>query len=595
MQIRALALKNFKGFRTFQCYFRNTTYLLGPNSAGKTTLIAALRTASSFLSHAKQRKPSKVRLHSGIHYRAYEFDSADHGFVDENIAHEMRTEVESSFRVTFSNKATLTAVWPPAGAEETSPFFYLVKGDGAQPLNPSVVRAEFPDVRVVPPLTPVAGSETVRSPERVRRQLQTRLSSQHFRNQLHMLTTDDWPNTPMTYEAMIAIMEKWTPEVKITKVTRNFHSDDVFLDAFCIEAGSARERELSWLGDGIQVWLQILFHVHLHDSVDAIILDEPDLYLHADLQRRLVRLLASQGSQTIAATHSAEVVGEAEPEHLAWVDRSQRTSRTFARDGTAAAFSRELGTGFNLGLARALRTEAVLFVEGADIKLLRQLADRLGFPHLAADTSLTVIPMDGRDNRDRVAPFKYLIDKFLDRAVKVYVVMDRDYWQDEKVNSVEDNFKLNGVRAHVWRRKELENYLLDPGLVASAASIASSEAARLLVDATDALKGDVSANIVADSLRHKVTPAASDKESIARSMADFESAWPSLAFRISRSPAKALLARVNQLLQDDGRKVLSFRQLARAANRDNVDGEMLEVLTEVESLIDHKPSTPGDT
>lgn len=41
--IRRMDLENFKAFDRFTVHFRDQTVLVGPNNAGKSTLIAALR------------------------------------------------------------------------------------------------------------------------------------------------------------------------------------------------------------------------------------------------------------------------------------------------------------------------------------------------------------------------------------------------------------------------------------------------------------------------------------------------------------------------------------------------------------------------
>ena len=77
------------------------------------------------------------------------------------------------------------------------------------------------------------------------------------------------------------------------------------LDLLYTEPGRRSEKEIVWAGDGIQVWLQLLLHVFRNRHVDVVILDEPDVFLHPDLQRRLVKLLDELPAQTIAATHSS--------------------------------------------------------------------------------------------------------------------------------------------------------------------------------------------------------------------------------------------------------------------------------------------------
>ena len=67
----------------------------------------------------------------------------------------------------------------------------------------------------------------------------------------------------------------------------------MILDLYYTEAGRRTEKELVWAGDGVQIWLQLLLHVFRLRERDVVVLDEPDVFLHPDLQRRLVWLLES--------------------------------------------------------------------------------------------------------------------------------------------------------------------------------------------------------------------------------------------------------------------------------------------------------------
>ena len=89
-------------------------------------------------------------------------------------------------------------------------------------------------------------------------------------------------------------------------------------------------------------------------------LDEPEVYLHPDLQRRLVRLLEFMDSQIIMATHSSEVITEALPESIVWVDRSKTTARRTGATKVVTAMSESLGSNYSLSLVRALRSRTVL-------------------------------------------------------------------------------------------------------------------------------------------------------------------------------------------------------------------------------------------
>jgi ATPase subunit of ABC transporter with duplicated ATPase domains len=163
-------------------------------------------------------------------------------------------------------------------------------------------------------------------------------------------------------------------------------------DLFYKERGSRTEREVVWAGDGMQIWLQLLLHIFRSRDCRTIVLDEPDVYLHADLQRRLVRLLASLSSQVITATHSSEILSEADPESIMWVDRSRTKALSGARGSLLGTLAQTLGSSFNIRLARALRSRHALFVEGQDMVVLSNWASTLNAGRLAASSWLPGAP-----------------------------------------------------------------------------------------------------------------------------------------------------------------------------------------------------------
>jgi predicted ATPase len=67
------------------------------------------------------------------------------------------------------------------------------------------------------------------------------------------------------------------PEIDMTYPPR--------LSMFCKEGRI--DREVAWAGFGFQVWLQILTHLTGAAEDNVLVVDEPEIYLHPDLQRRL--------------------------------------------------------------------------------------------------------------------------------------------------------------------------------------------------------------------------------------------------------------------------------------------------------------------
>ena len=76
------------------------------------------------------------------------------------------------------------------------------------------------------------------------------------------------------------------------------------------------DREIYWAGFGFQVWCQMLTFILQARTSSLLIVDEPDIYLHSDLQRQLIRLLEGLGPAILLTTHSTEIVSEVEPESI---------------------------------------------------------------------------------------------------------------------------------------------------------------------------------------------------------------------------------------------------------------------------------------
>ena len=82
--------------------------------------------------------------------------------------------------------------------------------------------------------------------------------------------------------------------------------------------------EIGWMGHGLQMWLQTMWFISKCDENSTVILDEPDVYMHADLQRRLIRFIKGKFNQIIIATHSVEIMAEVEAENILPVDSSKK-------------------------------------------------------------------------------------------------------------------------------------------------------------------------------------------------------------------------------------------------------------------------------
>jgi predicted ATPase len=187
----------------------------------------------------------------------------------------------------------------------------------------------------------------------------TRLTSRHFRNLLNYAVVEYDSDDDEVVEQMLDFLYAATPEITDIEIEKTYAPGHAELDVYVTEAISAGKRELYWMGDGLQVWLQLLFHLWRHRNDDVLVLDEPDVFLHPDLQRRLVTLLEERTCQVVVATHAPEILAEASRNAVTWVDRSRRASKKVRETADFDQLNSSLGSSFNLALARALTKEIV--------------------------------------------------------------------------------------------------------------------------------------------------------------------------------------------------------------------------------------------
>ena len=576
-------LLRYKGFADFMLYLGDTSLLVGPNNAGKTTLVQALRLAASLLRYARRRNardafsddvfgdPRWVQGHLLGSVGARELS----WFKDENLRHEFR-EQPTGLEVSFKNHARLRAIWPLDGPA----FFYVEKSPGTIARTPTAVAAWTPTVGVVPTLVPVEHREEVLSADYVKESIGTRLTSRHFRNQLSLLRGEG----PDRFQEFERFVYEHTPEITKLSLIDTYAPGSHELDLYFTEASTHSEKEIYWAGDGLQIWLQVLLHIWRNLDKDVLVLDEPDVFLHPDLQRRLVTLLDEVNAQVVIATHAPEMLAEAARDSVIWVDRTLRRSRRPKATPELARLTETLGSGFNLGLARALRSKAVLFVEGKDMKVLRNLARAAGTDRVRAERGLAVVALGGFSNWHQVEPFAWLSRDLLGDSVKIYVVLDRDYRPDEKVHELQSSLADYDVHAHVWRRKELESYLLIPEVMARVTGLELALITDLFDRAVAATRVAAQANFVAQ--RQQSADRGVDPRTVMLDcLPTFEQEWTDQSGRVSLAPPKDVLSEIAREVQSLGGRSLSVRGLSANVRHEELDQEVIDLLVDIEATL----------
>ena len=547
--IENIQLKDFRKFPEFQCRFRKGNILVGPNNTGKSSILDAFRLLEACLRHSRTRNPSPLQIEGryGV-LMGYEVPDTVLPFSLANVTHDY-SERDAVIEFRHSNKSTATILLNP---DRTTRFF--VDAGGAYLATTSKLRSAFPvNLVVVPTLAPLEADEAWVRDETVNRNSATRLASRVLRNIWYRRGNDE-------FDSFRAEVERAWPSITLKKPELR-RSTPPIVEMFYSE--DRLDREVQWAGFGFQAWLQLQTHLLRGTSGSILIIDEPDIYLHPDLQRRLLRVIRARFAQFVMATHSVEIVNDADPDEILSINPQMRSARRIHTDGEFANLYQLLGSTDNAEFARIARARRVIFVEGKDGRTLRRLAARCSLRRLADPQGTPIVRLGGFSQWRRAIHAVWAFRSILDLEIDAFCVFDRDYRTEDQVEAFVRTAEEADLQCHVLQQKEIENYLLVPDALHRAILRRIRERSResavpamsdLIgwLDATcDGLKIAVMSQRLANVLQFaKETGSSLDQSTlIGRATSEFELEWRDRSKRLARVPGKEVLGHLNELLQ----------------------------------------------
>jgi AAA domain, putative AbiEii toxin, Type IV TA system len=207
-------------------------------------------------------------------------------------------------------------------------------------------------ISFVPILGPVEHNENLFEKEAARLALFNYRAARNFRN--------IWYHYPEKFdEFRNALMRTW-PGMDIEPPKLDYSHLKPRLHMFCPEGRIPRE--IFWAGFGFQVWCQMLTHIIQSSDAALFLIDEPDIYLHSDLQRQLIGLLRSMGPDVLIATHSTEIITEAETDDIVLINKQQKNAHRIHNTSQLGDVFKILGSNLNPVLTQLAKTKKVVFV-----------------------------------------------------------------------------------------------------------------------------------------------------------------------------------------------------------------------------------------
>ena len=581
VRITRLQLINFKGFSRFSLKLEPMTMLVGPNNAGKSTIVGAFRALSVALRTARTRTPTILRLADGNH-RGYRIatdqipislENAQYNYSDDDALATFTLSNGNRLRLVFSKDAGCLLVTLPEGP--------IIK-------STAEFKRQYPiDIGVVPVLGPLEHNEQVVEDQTVQRNLQTHRASRNFRNYWRSSSIDDFE------EFRQAVQDSWEGiDIQRPEMTIGVDGPSV-LHMMCTE--DRMTRELYWMGFGFHIWLQIMTHVLRARDATILIMDEPETYMHPALQRYLLSLLRETGVDCLLATHSSELVAEAERSEVALIDKTQHSGKWLRSTAHSDALD-ALGSKFNFALTDVLRQRTGLLLEGdTDLKLLKQLGRRLSPSVLGGAHVPPVVPLGGH-HPDKAMDIARAMKALMGPDIRLAVVLDRDYRSDEELRKIETLLQKEFGLARVLRRKEIENYFLTPNAISKAiasrnrsAEGASSIDAIAVADAVlDSMRTNTEGLFVSQyvSFGGKDRPGVDPSTLTREAMERFRDQWRTLEGRLALVSGKKFLRNLNSTLQEREVKPITTAQLANQMSESEIPLEMRTLLRHISQFTD---------
>lgn len=574
--IDSIYLENYRGFQKHTIHFKDENIIVGKNNAGKSTLVEALRIVSAINRKYKNTryrkkpswvaKPSQKGITPSINFTDINEDTLFYNYGSPPAYIEVSFNTGSRFEITIGKESNIYCQI----FDENNQFIRTKN---------SAQKLDIPSVRILPQIQPLQESEDILNEDYVKNHLFSSRSSLHFRNQLHYFNE--------YFDEFKKIAEKTWPGLRINELIVNKNligKGHIDLLVYDNEFAS----EIGWMGDGLQMWLQTIWFLALAKNKETVILDEPDVYMHPDLQRRLVRFISNRHKQIVITTHSVEIISEVKTENILVLNKSRKKSNFTTSLPAVQNVMDSIGTAHNLQLARLWSAKKLVLVEGADIQILKQFQNIIYPESLDPLDAIPNMSIGGWGGWNYAIGSSMLLKNSVGEKIQVYCLLDSDYHSESEIEKKYKEANQREVSLNIWNKKEIENYLLNPIPISRFIKENKQE------------KKDIEPNIVVDQLKEitsKVKNETIDQvaTAISKENKSFEGGtvtkkarkyvndrWNNLNDRISIVPGKEVLKLLSDWSLSEYGTNISPVKLASYFRETEIPNELKEVLKSIE-------------
>lgn len=564
--IKKIHIENYKCYQDSSLNFKDITVIVGSNNAGKSTLIEAIRlvsfAASKYQNVIYTNLPSGFGLPSGI--KGFKINVSNL-MIDLRSALYQFEGTYAKIDVEFESKEHIiiyldTEVAYACVLDKNKS--YISSKSQARHLNISAVK-------IMPQLGLIKEEEKIISPETIEKGINTRLSSRHFRNELLYYKRD-------SYQMFKDMAEDTWEGLRIQDLIRPYGDDPISLlvydGSFAAEIGN--------MGSGLQMWLQIIWFLSRCSEADTIILDEPDVYMHPDMQRKVFDIVVNKYKQVIVATHSVEIISDVEPRNIVTIDRNTRTFSYANNIKGAQSILDGIGSVHNLSLIRLATAKRCLFVEGDDMALLNKIYNKLYPKDRGRLKNIPTISLGGKARFEETFGAARLLSSETDSEIQAICLLDRDYSFDDEIERCMQKAEGSGLILHIWNKKEIENYIVTPSIIFQASKLPESKREELYAGLSSVAQGFYDDLLDSYAQKHSELNRGQELKTHNEAARKYlQSKWVSLEQKMAMISGKDLKKAVFAFLTEKYGISLRINDLINAITHENIDSEMIEVLS----------------
>lgn len=449
--LKSIHIKNYKCFSDVSFSIKDINILIGENNAGKSTTIEAITLIAYGIEKLKNGKYTQCPLVISENHR------------DKCIKLNIESLLIDILNANYKYDKTLTPKITAYFNNNSKVEIHIIEGEvyaigyknkSCIVSKKDAINADLPNIFVMPHFSLLKNEEKYINEKTTAHDQFNYRSSLHFRNEIY----NNQDKLPQLNKLISLTWNNLFLSIQYEMFKDDFISINIRDKDF--------NTEIRNYGSGLQMWVQFLwFLCKINQDNCIVILDEPDVYIHADLQRKLYHIVADRFPQILIATHSIEIINEAPLSNIMIVDRNSKHFG-FCKDKSALSNAlKSIGSTQNMMLTKIQKHNKCLFVEGNDLDILDDL-----FRLVINDKSKSLkdfanCKLNSKDNYKEIFGASKLFKEDTNGTFRTFCLLDKDY-NVEYNSKIKEEAKQNSIELHILDRLEIENYIIVPRIYA---------------------------------------------------------------------------------------------------------------------------------